>query len=124
MIAKLAAIIASASCAGVVVTFIPAFAPETASGATQQAEPSLRVAAVITAAEAATPSAEDIRKAAENNIRNGSRDRKIACTQSWPYYENSCLHNLRPAGSAPRMVRVIAADRSTAVRSRRATHGE
>jgi hypothetical protein len=120
MIKKIAAIIAAAGCAGAIVTFVPGFALEVAAGATQPTEQTLSAVEMHASmpARPARPSAEDIRKAVEQNILNGSRSRKIVCNQSWPYYEHSCLRNVQRA-DAPRAVRVVGADRSTAVRLRR-----
>jgi hypothetical protein len=110
MIKKITAIIAAAACAGVIVTLVPGFAPEVAAGATQAIEPSApRSVTVSRPAEEAVPSAEDIRNAVEQNIRNGSRTPKIVCAQSWPYYEHSCLRDSRKAEGNTRTVRVIAA---------------
>jgi hypothetical protein len=120
MIKKIAAIIAAAACAGVIVTLVPGFAPEVAAGTSQAVDQSAPSSVtVIRPAEEAVPSAEDIRNAVEQNIRNGSRDRKIVCAQSWPYYDHSCLRDSRKADGNARTVRVIAADRSAAIQPRR-----
>jgi hypothetical protein len=112
MIKKIAAIIAAAACAGVMVTVVPA--PEVAAGTAQSVdEPG--IISVIKPAETAMPTAEEIRRAVEQNIRNGSHEPKIVCAQSWPYYESSCLRDSRQANGAIHAVRMIASDRPAAV---------
>jgi hypothetical protein len=44
-------------------------------------------------------------------------DRPAACTQAWPYYAPPCLHDDRPAGARPRVVRIIAIERIAPDRS-------
>jgi hypothetical protein len=77
------------------------------SRATQQTE--LAVANVDTAGKP---------EAIEPNIGNGSHERKIVCAQSWPYYEPACLRDGRQSNGSPRVVRVIAHDRTAAIRPR------
>ena len=118
MIKKIAAIIAAASCAGLMVAFVPGFAPETASGATQAAETSAPAVDPVTAGiEKAAPSAAEIQKAVAQNLRNGSHNPKIICAQSWPNYDQSCLQNGQRADNAARVVRIIATDRAHAART-------
>jgi hypothetical protein len=101
MMKKLAAVIAAAISAGLIVTFMPGFAPEVAAGATPSVEQS-----APSSATPATPA---------TTIR---RHPKITCEQSWPYYGPSCLRDGDQTNSA-RVVRVIAADRSAAARPQR-----
>jgi hypothetical protein len=118
MIKKVSAIIAAAACAGVMVAFVPGFAPETAKGATQAAETSApAIDPVITAAaEKTAPSAAEIEKAVAQNLRNGSHNPKIICAQSWPNYDQSCLQSGQSPAKPARVVRVIATDRAHAAR--------
>jgi len=121
MIRKITAITVAAACAGLLVTFVPGFAPEVAAGAPRpadQGEPTA-IASVNTTAELAAPNAADIRKAVEQNVGDVSRDRAIVCLESWPYYERSCLRDGRHADGSARAVRVIAMDRPAARSARR-----
>ncbi len=115
MIKKITAVIAAAACAGVMVTFGPGFAPEVAAGASQPVDQS-EVALFNKPAEVAAANAADVRSAMEQIIRDGSAN---ACVESWPYYERSCLRGGRHADGNPRVVRVIAMDRSAVKRTRR-----
>jgi hypothetical protein len=117
MIKKIAAITAAAACAGVMVAFVPNLVPAVKASTTDQNLPS--GATIHSTLDQVRPAAADIRKAVEQNIRNGSRERKIICTQSWPYYENSCLRDDRQTNAAHRVVRVIAANRAAAIRPSR-----
>jgi hypothetical protein len=118
MIKKIAAIIAAAACAGAMVAFVPGFAPETASGATQATEMNALAADPVTAAaDKAAPTAAEIQKAVAQNLLNGSHNPKIICAQSWPNYDQSCLQNGQRADSGARVVRVIATDRAHAART-------
>ncbi len=120
MIEKITAIITAAACAGIIVTVVPGFAPEVVAGTSQTVDRSVTILAPVNKQpEAAAPAAADVRKAVEQNVGNGSRDRKNACAQSWPYYEPSCLRDGRQADGNARVVRVIAIDRSAASRPRR-----
>jgi hypothetical protein len=117
MFKKISAIIAAAACAGVMVAFVPNLVPAVKASTTDQ---NLSSGATINSTlDQVRPAAADIRKAVEQNIRNGSRNPKIVCAQSWPYYDNSCLRDGRQTNAAPRVVRVIAADRAAASRPRR-----
>jgi hypothetical protein len=124
MIKMIVAVITAAACAGLIVTFVPGFAPESAAGATQSAahsEPS--TAAVETEVVEVIPTAADIRaatdirRAVEQNSRNGSLNPKIVCEYTWPYYEPSCLRDGRAATGGTRVVRVIITDRSASGRT-------
>ena len=100
--------IAAAACAGVMVAFVPNLVPAVEASTTDQNVSS--GATINTTLDQVRPAATDIRKAVEQNIRNGSRKSKIACAQSWPYYDNSCLRDGRQTNAAPRVVRIIAAE--------------
>ncbi len=120
MIKKISAIIVAVACAGIMVTAVSGFAPEVAADTSRSIDQTVpTVVSVNNPAEVAAPSAADIRKAVEQNIRNGSRDPKIVCAQSWPYYEQSCLRDSRQADGNAHVVRFIAIDRSDAIRPRR-----
>ena len=119
MIRKITVIIAAAACAGIMVTFMPGFAPDVAAGASQSVDPSVpTVAHINKPIEVATPRAADIRNAVEQDIRNASRDSNV-CAQGWPYYDHSCLSDIREANGKARAVRIIAIDRYAAIRSQR-----
>jgi hypothetical protein len=122
MIKKLMAIITAAACAGIMVTVVPGFAPEVAANTMPPLE--LRastIAPVRNVVDATAPSAADIRKAferkaIEQNIRGGSRGGSGACEQGWPYYDQSCLRDGRRVDGNAGVARVIAMDRSAAIR--------
>jgi hypothetical protein len=122
MFKMIAAVIAAAACAGVI-AFLPGFTPGLAAGATQSAAPSTLSSPTINenAVEVVPTSdmrtATDSRQPTEQNLRHGSRNPKVVCVQSWPYYEQSCLRDGRAAPGNPRVVRVIVADRSAASRA-------
>ena len=118
MIRKITAVIAAAVCAGVLVTFVPGLAPEVAAGASPPVDQS-KAAPFNKPAEVAAANAADVRNAMEQNIRDGSRNRANACVESWPYYERSCLRGGHHTDGDPRVVRVIAMDRSAVKRPRR-----
>jgi len=40
-------------------------------------------------------------------------ERKIACLQNWPYYEQGCLRDSRQPDGKAKAVRIIAIDRLT-----------
>ena len=114
----IAAVITAIACAGLIVTFVPGFAPEVAAGATRSVEHRApRSAMVSTAAVQVVPTASDIhtvtdiRRAVEENLRNRSGNSKVVCEQSWPYYEQSCLRDSGAVDGKPRVVRVVATDR-------------
>ncbi len=120
MIKMISAIITAAACAGLIVSFVPGFTSEVAAGATQSVENGAPSSTTINAATAikTVPTVSimhgvtDIRRPGEQNLSNGSRDPKIVCEQSWPYYEPSCLHDGYSAAGNARVIRVISADRS------------
>jgi hypothetical protein len=121
MIKSIAVVIAAAVCAGLLVTFMPGMGPEVAAGAAQSTAHSTPDSATVNAALVGVmPSAADVRtatdvpRAAEPNLHNGSVIPKIACEQSWPYYEQSCLHDSGAVAGSPRVVRVIVTDRLAA----------
>ena len=120
MINKMAAIIAAAACAGFVVTSVPGLASGVAAGAPQPVDQILSstVPAYIPSQISALTAA-GIRKSVELDIRNDHRDGKNSCAQSWPYYERSCLRDVRQVDHNARVVRVIAMDRSAAMSLRR-----
>jgi hypothetical protein len=99
MIKRIAAIIAAAGCAALIVSVVP----EVAVGNSQNAGTPVasvggidRVAEVGIAARVDTPT-----------------QHKITCTQGWPYYEKTCLHDGRPSSGKAQMVRMIAIDHLT-----------
>jgi hypothetical protein len=52
--------------------------------------------------------------ATDSDRRGKSEEQKTACTQSWPYYDRTCMP--KQTGGNARVVRVIALDRQTPVR--------
>jgi hypothetical protein len=87
MLKGLSAILVAAVCAGVVVGFVPPPEPA-AAAATPRANPRIEqnAAAINTAPVVAAAS---------------------ACTQTWPYYEQSCLRDSRQLGRGAPTARVI-----------------
>jgi hypothetical protein len=117
----IAAVITAIACAGLIVTFVPGFAPEVAAGATPIVERSVvhgtpSSATIGTVAVQIVPTASHtsmtgIRRTVEENLRNGSGSSMVVCQQSWPYYEQSCLRDGGAGDGKPRVVRVVATDR-------------
>ena len=97
MVKSIIAVGAAAVVAAMFVGFIPPPEPATAAGDADV--PSLAIATV-----GAAP------------IPAASAEIEANCTQAWPYYEQSCLHN----NAKTRVVRVIADDKSVANRASRA----
>ena len=52
--------------------------------------------------------------ATDSDRRGKSEEKKTACTQSWPYYDRTCMP--KQTGGNARVVRVIALDRQAPVR--------
>jgi hypothetical protein len=108
MLKSILAVIAAAVIAAAIVGLIPP--PEPAVAATETTAPKLVVPSVVApklAAAAALPA-----PAAQTDERG--------CMRAWPYYEQSCLHNIRQPAGKTRVVRVIADDKSVANRALRA----
>jgi len=87
MLKELSAILAAAVCAGIIVGFVP------------QPEP---------AAAAATP--QPAPRHEQSNVAINSAPvvaAASACTQTWPYYEQSCLRDGRQVGRTAPTARVI-----------------
>jgi len=101
MIKKILAIVAAAFCAGAIVEFIPEPTPADAAGAS----PAVRSHRTIIS---------DSKKPAVFAAVRVAESRQALCSQSWPYYEPSCLHDGRRADGKMRVVRVIITDRSVA----------
>jgi hypothetical protein len=97
MVKSIIAVGAAAVIAAMLVGFVPP--PEPASAAGDTDVPSLAIATV-----GAAP------------IPAASAQIDTNCTQAWPYYEQSCLHN----NAKTRVVRVISEDKSVANRALRA----
>jgi hypothetical protein len=93
MVGRASAIMAAAACAALIVVLMPGFAPQVAAHAAQPAftQP---------AATAAHPPA-------------AGHGRKIACRESWPYYEPACLRDNRQPDGRARVVRVISIERAS-----------
>jgi len=85
------AIAAAAACAGIVV-LAPELGPKSAMAATQSGESGALTQAVVGMKE------------------KGQSDG--GCSQHWPYYEQSCLHDARLPNGVERVVRVIAIRRA------------
>jgi hypothetical protein len=92
MIDKLTAISAAVVCAGLMVAFVPGFAP-------------------TVAAKAPAGGTTNALAAADQSIRNSNRVNSLTCQNAWPYYEHSCLRDRRQVDGIGRAVRVVAADR-------------
>jgi hypothetical protein len=108
MIKKITAIIAAAACAGFVVASVAGFAPEVAASAPKDNRAEAAKLVIAGAfAELAAPIAAANRTGVEQRPPGGSRNRKIACVESWPYYEPSCLQDDRPPDGRGRIVRMI-----------------
>jgi hypothetical protein len=115
MIKKITAIITAAGCAGVMVTFVPGFAPDVAAGASLPIDRSAPIVIRLeNPTEVAAPNAADIRNTLDQNFREGNSDRNIC--GGWPYYNQSCLSDSREASGKARAVRIIAIDRFAAIR--------
>jgi hypothetical protein len=85
MLKGLSAILAAAVCAGIIVGFVPQ--PEPAAAAvTPRSAPRERSNVAINSAPVVAAS---------------------ACTQTWPYYEQSCLRDSRQVGRTAPTARVI-----------------
>jgi hypothetical protein len=115
MIKKIIAVIVAAMCASAIVAVEPGLTPELTASASQltgqTGSPTPRTNKPV---QVATANASDISKAAEQNIRNDSRNGTSLCEQSWPYYRQSCLLGSNDVDSNARLVRVIDMDRPAA----------
>jgi len=40
-----------------------------------------------------------------------AQDRRVACAESWPFYEPGCLHDGRQPGGRARTVRIVSTER-------------
>jgi hypothetical protein len=99
MIKRIAAIIAAAGCAALIVSVVP----EVAVGNSQNVVTSVAsVGSIDRVAQARIPARIDT-----------DTQRKITCTQGWPYYERACLHDGRQLDGKAQMVRVIGIDHLT-----------
>ena len=85
MLKGLSAILAAAVCAGIIVGFVPQ--PEPAAAATPRSVPREQSDVAINSAPVVTAA--------------------FACTQTWPYYEQSCLRDSRQVGRTAPTARVI-----------------
>jgi hypothetical protein len=88
MLGKTTAIMLAAACATVIVVFMPGFAQPVSAN-----------------------TAPSIQQTAVADPGNRTEPQKLACTQSWPFYEIACLHDDRQPGGKARIVRVIRLDR-------------
>jgi hypothetical protein len=104
MIKKILAVVAAAVCAGAIVGFVPEPAPAVAAGTSQ-------------AARSQGTSMLDSNKPAVVAAARVPEIRKAVCTQGWPYYEQSCLHDGRRSDGKARVVRVVTASHSVAGRT-------
>ncbi len=107
MFEKTLAVVAAAAGAAIIVGFIPPPAPAVAAGTSQ----------------AVRPHATGISDSSSPPIGTAVRIpeiRKSVCTQAWPYYEPSCLHDSRQADGKARVVRVVTADRAVVGRTSQA----
>ena len=86
MLKGFSAILAAAVCAGIIVGFVPQPEPAAAAATPRQALREQSNVAIDSAPVAAAAS---------------------ACTQTWPYYEQSCLRDSRQVGRAAPTARMI-----------------
>jgi hypothetical protein len=86
MLKGLSAILAAAVCAGIVVGFVPQPEPAAAAATPRPAPREQSNVAIDSAPVVAVAS---------------------ACTQTWPYYEQSCLRDGRQAGRTAPTARII-----------------
>lgn len=102
MISRILAAVAATACTAAIVGSIPASAPIVAARPPQAVQlQTTRISGsdYVVAAAVAVPGI-----------------RENVCTQDWPYYEQSCLHDSRRSDGKERVVRVVAVDRSVAGR--------
>jgi hypothetical protein len=107
MFERILSVVAAAACAAVIVGFIPPPAPAVAAD-TLQAVPSHPTSI----SDSSSPAI-----GAEVRV---PEIRKTGCTQAWPYYEPSCLHDSQQSDSKARVVRVVTADRAVVGRTSQA----
>ena len=103
MFEKILAVVAAAACAAVIVGFIPPPALAVAAG-TARAVPPL-----------ATSISDSSSTAIGAAVRSPETCQSI-CTQAWPYYEQSCLHDGRQPDGKASAVRVVVLKRSVSAR--------
>jgi len=87
MIEKVSLAIAALTAAYFLVTLIPGVAPQVAA----------RTAEKTTIAQL--------------GMSQAAQGRKVACVESWPYYEPNCLHDGRQPNGRARIVRIISTER-------------
>jgi len=90
------AVVAAAVCAAVLVGFVPEPTSAVAAGTS---EPQLTVGSISEPVMLVVAPVDDARS---------------SCTQGWPYYEPSCLHDNRQPNGKARVVRVIPANHPVA----------
>ena len=96
MIKQIAAIAVAAGCAA----FIVSVMPEVAVGSSQNAG----------ALVAGIGSTDRVADAGAPPRIESRTQHKVTCTQGWPYYEKSCLHDGRRSDGKSHVVRMIAID--------------
>jgi hypothetical protein len=94
MFKRVVVTVSAAACAGLIIGFIPKLAPPVA------AEPSRSI-------HSPGASISDNERPTIVVAARVPEIRKAACTQSWPYYEQSCLHDARRADGRARIVHVV-----------------
>jgi hypothetical protein len=100
MFKNLIAFAAAATCAAIFVTLVPAPGPAVGSALSE-----IRKGSALTiSAGNGSPLLTNERGAGHNG----------ACRDAWPYYEQSCLHDVRQNDGKSRAVRVIALRRTAA----------
>ena len=87
MLEGISAIAAAAICAGVIVGFIPEPDPAAAAASSPSAPRNEKASAVADSAPVVAAAS--------------------ACTQTWPYYEQSCLRDSRQAGGGASTARIV-----------------
>ena len=104
MIKNILAIAAAAVCAGAIVGFIPAPAPAIAAGTPQAVQSQGLISS-------------ESNKPAVVAAAHVPEIRKAGCTQGWPYYDPSCLHDGRRPDGKARAVRVVTVNHAIAGRT-------
>jgi hypothetical protein len=111
MIEKTAAIVTAAVCACFIAGSLPSLAPEVAASAIEQNRHAVSELAKSGPANMWSPTAPAVQMV----LDAGRHDRKIACAESWPYYETSCLRDERQTSGNVRNIRIIHTERAAPV---------
>ncbi len=101
MFKSILGVVAAAMCAATIVAFVPEPEPATAATTPQGDQHGIQAGLPIAAAPLADAGG-------------------ATCTQTWPYYERSCLRDSRRPNGEARTARVIPTDHPAKVRASRA----